>query len=195
MDTKIKINVYTPGYSIKEVRVDKRTQIRILHIIFPGLNIKILHKGVILSESFTFEMYNINDGDLLVAAQNLAVENKWKRLTSLPNIINTMNVNTCKEMVRVSDLKKSIIENKPRKFRQMFMKMQRNWDAEEERRYQNSKKYETIIGEPPKSPCCEEIKISWSSSGQHIQQETSPNVLLQDDKILGTENLGSEKVI
>ena len=194
MDTRIKINVYTPGYSIKEIKVDKRAQIRDLRLVYHGLNVKFLHQGAILNESLSFEMCNIANGDTLVATSNLAAQNKWKRITSQPTLLKSMNVDMCKEMVRVTDLRKSMTENKPKKFRSMFMKMQKTIDAEEEKRYKNSKKFETVIGEPPKTICCEEIKVSWGSPVQQQQQGAQPNVLMQEDKVFGGEDVKAEKV-
>jgi hypothetical protein len=193
METAIRINVYLPGHSIKEIRIHHGAKVKNLNLIFGGTELKFLHNGTVLNNNFTLDTYGIKSGDTIIAAPCVNDSEKLKNLSLKSNFLKRISVSTCKEMIRLSDIKKAVAESKPKRLRSLYAKINRAWEAERERNYQETKKFETVIPPKPEMPSSEEIKICWGSQMQ-VKNTITRQGSIADEKLFNAESLEEEKL-
>ena len=117
---QIIINLIFEGISVKKVRVNKSSPIKILNYLSLEKKIKYIHNSILLLENNTFEFHKINSGStLIVVGENDLTKRDpikiWKGISEY-----CLTSEGAKVLCKLNDLKFNKLETKKRGFIKLF---------------------------------------------------------------------------
>jgi hypothetical protein len=111
--SNVTFNVLSPGTFFSKAIARRRDRCRILSTLFPNTKMIFIYNGEVLNENFSFESYEIQNAEIVVAIPEIASTSqqsfRWIQISrdseAFSSIINSMmNCSTHRESMRLRDI-------------------------------------------------------------------------------------------